>query len=284
MAHTRPTYLYAIIGVALVLIVLGFFALTALHLTQLTNLYKEKVDIWLELKPELAAGEIERVSNSIRQHPAVKAETLKFITKEQVAADMTADLGEESMLEEMPDLLRDVLRFNVHAEYLDQSSLNSWRAQLREDPAVADLYFEASNLGNVHDNIKNLGWITLGLSILLIFAAVTLIHNTIRLALYANRFLIKNQQLVGASWGFISKPYVQRGILNGLISAGIAIAVLAAFYWWICKLVPDIRDLITSGELLLFYVVLLLLGALISGISSWFVVNKFLRMQLDDLY
>ncbi|MBN8683144.1 MAG: hypothetical protein J0L99_10825 [Chitinophagales bacterium] len=284
MAHTRPTYLYAIIGVALVLIVLGFFALTALHLTQLTNLYKEKVDIWLELKPELAAGEIERVSNSIRQHPAVKAETLKFITKEQVAADMTADLGEESMLEEMPDLLRDVLRFNVHAEYLDQSSLNSWRSQLREDPAIADLYFEASNLGNVHDNIKNLGWITLGLSILLIFAAVTLIHNTIRLALYANRFLIKNQQLVGASWGFISKPYVQRGILNGLISAGIAIAALAVFYWWICKLVPDINDLITLGELTLFYVVLLVVGALISGISSWFVVNKFLRMQLDDLY
>lgn len=284
MAHTRPTYLYAIIGVALVLIVLGFFALTALHLTQLTNLYKEKVDIWLELKPELAASEIERISNNIRQHPAVKAETLKFITKEQVAADMTADLGEESMLEEMPDLLRDVLRFNVHAEYLDQSSLNSWRSQLREDPAVADLYFEASNLGNVHDNIKNLGWITLGLSILLIFAAVTLIHNTIRLALYANRFLIKNQQLVGASWGFISKPYVQRGILNGLISAGIAIAALAVFYWWICKLVPDINDLITLGELTLFYVVLLVVGALISGISSWFVVNKFLRMQLDDLY
>ena len=284
MAHTRPNYLYAIIGVALVLIVLGFFALTALHLTQLTNLYKEKVDIWLELKPELAASEIERLSNSIRQHPAVKAETLKFITKEQVAADMTADLGEESMLEEMPDLLRDVLRFNVHAKYLDQSSLDNWRTQLREDPAVADLYFEASNVGNVHDNIKNLGWITLGLSILLIFAAVTLIHNTIRLALYANRFLIKNQQLVGASWGFISKPYVQRGMLNGLISAGIAIAVLAAFYWWIGKLVPDISGLITGSELLLFYVALLLLGILISGISSWFVVNKFLRMQLDDLY
>ena len=284
MAHTRPNYLYAIIGVALVLIVLGFFALTALHLTQLTNLYKEKVDIWLELKPELAASEIERLSNSIRQHPAVKAETLKFITKEQVAADMTADLGEESMLEEMPDLLRDVLRFNVHAKYLDQSSLDNWRTQLREDPAVADLYFEASNVGNVHDNIKNLGWITLGLSILLIFAAVTLIHNTIRLALYANRFLIKNQQLVGASWGFISKPYVQRGMLNGLISAGIAIAVLAAFYWWIGKLVPDISGLITGSELLLFYVALLLLGVLISGISSWFVVNKFLRMQLDDLY
>lgn len=284
MAHTRPTYLYAIIGVALVLIVLGFFALTALHLTQLTNLYKEKVDIWLELKPELAASEIDRLSNSIRQHPAVKAETLKFITKEQVAADMTADLGEESMLEEMPDLLRDVLRFNVRAEFLEQTGLETWRTQLREDPAVADLYFEASNVGNVQDNIKNLGWITLGLSILLIFAAVTLIHNTIRLALYANRFLIKNQQLVGASWGFISKPYVQRGMLNGLFSAGIAIAVLAAFYWWICKLVPDISGLITLGELSLFFVVLLLLGVLISGISSWFVVNKFLRMQLDDLY
>jgi len=276
--------LYAIASVALVLFMLGFFALTALHARQLVTLFKEKVDIWLELKPDLAQEDVSSVVAEVRQQVFVKKETITFITREQAQAAMKEDLGDEGMLADMPNLFRDVVRFNVRADYLDNDSLTAWRERLRENPFVADLYFEAANTGNVSRNIENLGWITLGLGILLIFAAVTLIHNTIRLELYANRFIIKNQELVGASWGFISRPYIRRGIFNGLWSALLAIALLIGSLSWAQHLVAGLDALQDVNNSVAVYAGLLLLGVLISGLSTWFVVRKFLKMKIDDLY
>lgn len=280
----RPNYLYAIISVALVLFILGFFALTVLHARKLVALFKEKVDIWLELKSDTPASEAARIMDDIKSKPFVKSGSVSFITKAQAAADMKADLGNENMPSDVPDLLRDIVRFNVVANYLDRDSLAEWRNQLRQDTCVADMYLDAANTSNVDKNIENLGWITLGLGILLLFAAVTLIHNTIRLALYANRFVIKNQELVGASWAFISRPYIQRGIWNGLLSALCAIVALLICLLWAQRLVPDLRDLQDWPATIVVFVGLLLLGVLLSGLSTWYVVNKFLRMRLDELY
>ncbi len=284
MSRTKPTYIYAIVSVALVLYVLGFFAVTALNARQLVTLFKEKIDIWLELKPGITQEDVARIVGQVRRQPFVKKESIKFISRAEAARSMRSDLGDESLLEQMPDLLRDVVRFNVSAEYLRNDSLAQWREELRQDTLIADLYFEAANVGNVSKNIENIGWITLILGFLLVFAAITLIHNTIRLALFSNRFLIKNQELVGASWGFITRPYIQRGLWNGLISAIIAIAVLVATLAWIQHLIPEIADLQSTNDTVLIYFALAVTGLLISGLSTWFVVNKFLRMRIDDLY
>lgn len=284
MSRTKPTYLYAIISVALVLFILGFFAQTAIHGRKLVQLFKEKVDIWLELKSDAGPADVERIVATVRQQPFVKSETITFITREQAAASMKEDLGDASLLQDLPELMRDVVRFNVQADYLNNDSMFNWREQLRADTMVADLYYEAATTGNVGPNLEKLGWITLALGFLLIFAAVTLIHNTIRLALYSNRFLIKNQELVGASWEFISRPYIRRGILNGLISAALAIAALIAATTIMARQMPELRDLQDLNSTLAVYVGLIVLGILISGLSTWFVVNKFLRMRVDDLY
>lgn len=284
MPKTRPTYIYAIFSVALVLFALGFFALTALQARKLITLFKEKVDVWLELKPGLPADEVTRIVDGVKAQRFVKEETVSFITREEAEADMKAELGEESLLEEIPNVMHDIVRFNVHAEYLDNDSLLAWRTELARDSAVAELHYQVANIGNVGQNIENLGWITLGLSFLLIFAAIALIHNTIRLALYANRFVIKSQELVGASWGFISRPYIVRGLLNGLWSAAIAIAALIAVQQWAQRLVPDLRALDDVNLLVAVFAGLVALGLLISGISTYVVVNKFLRMRVDDLY
>jgi cell division transport system permease protein len=284
MPRTKPTYFYAIISVALVLFILGFFALTALHGRKLVTLFKEKVDIWLELKPGVSEADVTRIIGQVREHPFVKPETITFITREQAAAAMKEELGDKSLLEDNPDILRDVVRFNVKADFLDNDELATWREELKQDSLIADLYFEAANTGNVGTNIQNLGLIALVLGFLLIFAAVTLIHNTIRLALYSNRFLIKNQELVGASWDFISRPYIRRGIQNGLVSAALAIAALIAALWWLYQMVPELGQLQDLNSVLMVFVGLVLLGMVISGLSTYFVVNKFLRMRVDDLY
>ncbi len=284
MSRTKPTYFYAIISVALVLFIVGFFMLTTLHARKLVTLFKEKIDIWLELKPDLAEEDVARIVGKIRQNPFVKTESITFITREQATTTMKQDLGDESMLEDAPDLLRDVIRFNIKSGYLNDENLAKWREELRQDTLISDLYYEASNIGNVSKNIQNMGLLALGLVFLLIFAAITLIHNTIRLALFSNRFIIKNQELVGASWAFISQPYIRQGILNGFWSALLAIAGLIGIFVWIEHQVPDIAQLRDLDSMLLVFISILLLGALISGLSTWFVVHKFLRMRIDDLY
>jgi cell division transport system permease protein len=284
MQRTRPTYLYAIASVALVLYVLGFFAIMAMQGQKLVTIFKEKVDLWLELKPGLAESDIARIVGEVRRQPFVKKESVAFITREQAAATMRQDLGDESMLQDMPDLMRDVVRFNVKAEFLDDQRLAEWREALRRDTLVSDLFFDAANTNNVGKNIRSLGLITLGLGVFLIFAAIALIHNTIRLALYSNRFVIKNQELVGASWEFISRPYIKQGVLNGLWSAAIAIAALTATLWWLRQVMPDLEQLQDMNAMVLVFTGLALVGVLISGLSTWWVVNKFLRMKLDELY
>lgn len=284
MPRSKPTYFYAIISVAMVLFILGFFAIMATHARQLATMFKEKVDIWLELQANTPEEEIARMVQDIRRQPFVKQESVTFITREQAQTTMKKDLGDESLLEDVPNLLRDVIRFNVRAAFLQNDSLLNWRETLRRDTFISDLYFEAANTGNVGKNIQNLGWIILGLGILLIFAAVTLIHNTIRLALFSNRFLIKNQELVGASWAFISRPYIVRGIMNGLWSALIAIAALIGTQWSASRLMPDLQQLEDLNSILAIFMLLILLGILISGLSTYFVVQKFLRMRVDDLY
>lgn len=284
MPRTRPTYLYAIASVALVLYVLGFFALMALHGQRLVTLFKERVDLWLELKPGLAESDVARIVGEVRQQPFVKKESVTFITREQAAATMREDLGEESLLEDMPDLMRDVVRFNVKAEYLEDQRLADWREALKQDTVVSELFFEAANTNNVAANIRNMGMVTLVLGLMLVFAAITLIHNTIRLDLYSNRFIIKNQELVGASWEFISRPYIRRGVINGLWSACLAILALSITLWGLPKAMPLFEQLQNTNEAVLVFSALALLGVLISGASTWWVVNKFLRMKLDDLY
>ena len=119
---------------------------------------------------------------------------------------------------------------------------------------------------------------------MLVFAAVALIHNTIRLDLYSNRFLIKNQELVGASWSFIGKPYIRRGLLNGLLSGLLAVLSLSIMIMWLHSVVPELEELGDPNGILLVMTALVLLGMLISGLSTWFVVNRFLKMRIDDLY
>ncbi len=284
MTRSKPNYLSAIGSVALVLFMVGFFALSALHARQLVALFKEKVDIWLELRPEASQADVSRIMADVRRKPFVKKESVQFITREQAVEQMKADLGDTLLLADLPNMLRDVVRFNVRANYLEADSLAALREIFSRDSLVAELQFERAATENIGRNIEKMGWLTLCLGFLLIFAAIALIHNTIRLALYSNRFLIKNQELVGATWEFISRPYLLRGILNGLWSGVAAIAALLLLTTWLQGQLPELAELEDMAGTLTVFACLLVLGIVISGLSTWWVVNKFLKMRVEELY
>lgn len=284
MARTRPNYISVIFSVALVLLLIGLFVLTAAYGNRLVEAFKEKVDIWIELQPDLSEPEVARIMQLVQSQPFVKKESLSFISSEAAAATMRKDLGDETLLTDLPDLMRDVVRFNVKAEFLTPDSLSEWRAQIKQDSAVADVFFEAFSVGNASENIQKISIFLLILAFILIVGAVALIHNTIRLALYANRFVIKNQEMVGASWSFIARPYIRKGITNGIWSGVIATIILTGLTYSALNSMPDLSNVHDTTLFVIICFGLLLSGALIGGISTWWVVNKLLKMRLEDLY
>ncbi|MCB0570458.1 MAG: permease-like cell division protein FtsX [Phaeodactylibacter sp.] len=277
----RPNYLYSIISVALVLFVLGFFALAVLNARQLVHGLKEKVNLIVELREDSGAGHLqEYLSGSA----FVKEGSVQYISKGQAAEMMRDEFGEDFLKLDMPNPLYDVVTFNVRAAFMAPDSLRNIRAAILKQPSVSDVYYQESLVNEISENIRSLSFIGLGILLFSIVVAGVLIHNTVRLALYANRFLIKNMELVGASWEFISRPYIRRGAWHGLLSGLLASVGVLLVYLWLQNAIPGLQEGNNRGLILSLAMVLCLLGLAINAASTYYVVRKYLKMRVDDLY
>ncbi|MCB0651388.1 MAG: permease-like cell division protein FtsX [Saprospiraceae bacterium] len=281
---TRPNYLYSIMSVALVLFLLGFFALLIAHGQRLVKSFKEKVVIVIELKDEISDEDVGALRESLSGKPYTKAGSVEYIDKESAEEDMKETFGEDFLKLDMPNPFYDILTFNVNAGYANRDSLINIKGGLKDSPAVNDVFYQENLVDQIADNIKKLSWITLGIGLFFIFVAITLIHNTVRLALYANRFLIKNMQLVGATWEFISRPYIYRAMQHGLLSALIAAVLLVLVLFWAEVSLPALGELQDWNLIAVLFLALLVLGILINALSTHSVVKKYLKMREDDLY
>ncbi|MCB9081865.1 MAG: hypothetical protein H6555_09165 [Lewinellaceae bacterium] len=283
-ARTKPNYLYAISSVALVLFILGFFGLLLLNAQQLIRLYKEQVNIIVELGEDPPAGQVDTLRQYLAAAAFTKSGSVTYLDKNAAADLMRRDFGDEFLQLDLPNPFFDIITFNVKGQYLQLDSLRQIREQIQTYPVVSDVFYQESLLDEVVNNLNRLQTVAIVVSIFFVLVAMSLIYNTIRLALYANRFLIKNMELVGASWGFISRPYLGRALLHGLISGLITCTALALVLSWIKIQVPELELATSPQQLLILGGGLLILGALIYLISTYFVVNKYLNMRVDDLY
>ena len=283
-AKKKPKYIYSMISMILVLFLLGFFGMAILHAHQLVKVYKEKIDILVEIKPETTKNSILKVKKGLEAKNFIKKGSVRFVSKEEGVKLLKEEIGEDFMNMDFRNPLFDMLLFNVKEQHIHPDSLREIRSQLMVQQEIRDVYFQEGMIGQIESNIKKAGILAMVIAFLFIIITMTLIHNTIRLALYANRFLIKNMELVGASWEFISGPYLKRGFINGLLSGLIAITLLTAILIWAQKGLPELQTLQNLSNFGLLFGALLLLGIAISVISTYYVVNKYLRMRTDDLY
>ncbi len=282
--RTKPNYVYTISSVAMVLFLLGFFSVLFSLSRQLGHLLKERVSILVEIEPESNPLLVDSLVRTIQADSIIKSETIVLTSKEAALAALQEDVGEDLLSLDLPNPLYDVITFNVKAAYMTSERLEGLRHKLKSERFVKDVYYQEGLVHQIVANIKKISWLFLVLGCLFLVIAITLIHNTVRLALYANRFVIKNMELVGATWEFISKPYIRRSILHGIISAIIAILLLICLLLWANRYLPEIGTLSTGFTLTGIAGVLLLLGILINGLSTYFVINKYLNMRLEDLY
>ena len=281
---SRPNYVYAIISGALVLFLFGCFGLLLLHTGQLLRFFQEQVDLILEFKPETAAEEIQAVQAALEATPYVVPGSVQHVDQASATAMMVEEFGRDFLALDLQAPFYDILTFNVQSGYMNPESLANIRSSWRSVASVNDVFYQENLLDAVARNIRKTGITLLILSIFFTIIVGILIHNTVRLSLYANRLLIKTMELVGASWGFISRPYLRRAAWQGLLSAGLAIGGIVIVLEALRERIPQLALSPADVEILTLFGALLFLGIGINIFSTWMVVKKYLRMRMDDLY
>jgi cell division transport system permease protein len=283
LKRSKPNYLYSIIGVAIVLFIMGIMGWLFINLHTIGDNFKEDIRISVYLKTA-----DKNTVNSIQQFIASKpyAKNVEFVSKEKAKAIWNKENNEEwaQILDINP--LPESVDFFAKAKYVNTDSLtkitSAIQNQFKND--IADIQYPKSLVTNLNERATKIGLIFLVLSVILCVIVIISIDNTIRLAMFSNRFLIKTMQMVGATRGFISKPLLVRALLNGLASAFIAIFLLFGLIEWASTQFPQIKNLQGIKSSILLFGGLIIIGVSISVFSTYRSVLKYLKMKLDDLY
>ena len=220
----QSSYLTTIISISLVLFMLGMLGLIILNARQISNHVKENIGFSIILKKGIKAVDIAQIKKSLDAEAFVKA--TEFIDPDEAAAEFQETLGEDFVQFIGENPLLPSIEVKLNAAYANPDSLGIIQAQLLENSKIKEVFYQANLVDAVNQNMKKISMYLLGFSALLLLIAMALINNTIRLSIYSKRFLIKTMQLVGARHSFIRRPFVIRGIGNGIVAAFIAIALI----------------------------------------------------------
>ncbi len=280
----KPTYAYAIIGVSLVLFLFGIVGWFFLNLRKTGDYLKENIQVHAYLSPTASKKQIDSLQRYVKDIPYVNR--VEYTTKEMALEKYSAanDSSWKKMLDANP--LPESIDFNLKSDYVQADSLVKLSENLQTafPGVINDFSFPSETVTKIGKYVRIGAIIFLIAAGILTILVVFSIDNTIRLAMYSNRFLIKTMQMVGATRGFIARPINQRAFINGLISAGIAIVAVWGTVLIIEAMIPDFKVLHDNQGLLLLFFVITILGIAISLASTHRSVIKYLRMKLDDLY
>ncbi len=279
------SYLSAGISVSMVLLMLGLFALIFLQANALLRHMREHINLIIELKRDCSPENRKQLEAYLQQSPYLKKGSLQYVSREDAFRQMKEEFGDDLNVLAGINPMYDTYVFNVSSEYLDSTILKRMRTSLKSRFAfINDLYYEESLISMAAANLKKIGWGVLGAGLVLGVIALLLIHNAIRLSLQENRFLIKNMQLVGASWDFISRPYLLKSALAGFISGLVAVVLLELLRRSFLRQIPELAAIQDVSKIALTYGSLLIIGVLMYLLSTYWVVRKHLKMRVEDLY
>jgi cell division transport system permease protein len=273
----------SILGVTLVLFLLGIIGWLVINANKLGQYFRESVEVRAYLRSsDVSVQDSTAIINYIAQQPYVREYT--YVTKEAAKKQYLDDGNNDwaGVLDENP--LPNSINFKLKNEYVQSDTLAQIEKTIEANPLISDVQYPKELVTNLNKNINRISLILLALAIILALVVIVLIDNTIRLAMFSNRFLIKTMQMVGATRWFIAKPLNVRAIINGAISATIAIILVYGLTLAAENVLPELRALNDTKTLILLFIALLILGIAITLFSTYRSVRKYLRMKLDELY
>ena len=270
------------ISTTMVLLLLGMVVFFVLSARNLSAHMKENLTVTVMLKDSVSTNDAHLFCRDLYHRPY--SHSIDYISKEQAKREQVRELGSDPSEFLGFNPFPATLEIKLKADYACKDSLKWIAKELKKDSRVSDLAYMEDLMNQVNRNISRISLVLLVLALLLTFVSFSLISNTVRLSVYANRFVIHTMKLVGASWGFIRRPFLRQAVGVGVVAAILACAVLGAGVYGLYLTQPGILDIVTWEVLVLTGAAVLLFGIIITALCAWLAVNKFLRMKARELY
>ena len=275
-------FITAGISTTMVLFLLGlvvFFVLTA---NNLSVYIRENIAFSAILDDNIKETSIIKLQESLNKKDYVKK--IVYISKEQALEEQIKAMGTDPSEFLGHNPFNASMEIRLNAGYTDPDSIKWIEKELLENKNIIEVSYPQNLLDSVNKNLKKISVFLLGLAVLLSLISFSLINNTIRLTIYSKRFLIHTMKLVGASWGFIRRPFISRNLWIGILSGAAANAILTALAYMAVKYEPELLVIISPESVLIVAVAVMVFGIIITTLCAYISINKYLRMKISELY
>jgi cell division transport system permease protein len=279
---TKTIYISTVFGVAMVLLMIGLLGLILVYANNISRYVKENIVLNVFVDEGAHETDVLQLQKQLDANPIVKQ--TQYVSKELAARNLQKDLGEDFVKFLGYNPLSLSLDVYLKADYANNTDIEKFKAQLLKNPLVKEVKYQQSLVDLMNQNLASISLVILAFTCIFVILSVALINNTIRLAIYSQRFLIKSMQLVGATKGFIRKPFILYGIWHGILGALIAIILLMGTLYLAVREIPDLVILQNYAEFGIVFLIVIGLGVFISGFSTLLAVNKYLRLKIYNLY
>jgi len=278
----RSSYITSVVSISMVLLVLGLLGWMLVNAKQFSDKTRESFTVSIFFRDSVDDLQILNFKEELDRKEFVKS--TKFVTRAEAAENYQQEVGVEfvDLLGYNP--LPASIDVNFKPEFAGQGNFDSTEEEWMRNPMVEKVSYQRVLIGQVVDNMKKLSWFFIAFSAILTLISVTLINNTIRLSIYSRRFLIKTMLLVGATQGFIRRPFLRSGLLQGFLAGLLAIFFIAGIMLLAERQFPELKDLRNFRLLGMLAGALLLGGVILSWICTFFAVRKYLNLKTDSLY
>ena len=278
------SYAISLMSITLVLFLLGVFVLFVIHARKLSNHVKENLGFEIVMNSDVKEANILRLQKELDAMAAVKS--TEYITKDEAITRLSEDLGEDFLqwLGNDANPLLPSIDVRFHADYANNDSIALLEAYLLENTDVKEVYYQKSLVDLINNHVNRIATVLIIVSAVLLVIAIALIRNTIRLSIYAKRFLMRSMQLVGATESFIRRPFLRSGVSQGFFGGLLADLFLFLILYGVSKRVPDLTLLQEPVVLAAVGIGIVVLGVILAWLSTRAALDKFLKANLDKLY
>lgn len=280
-------FLSVIFSVSLSLLLLGIFSLFLISSIEVRKVIQENTEVNIFLNKNISSNQVDKIKRTLFTKDYILSNdesTLKYISSSDAAEEFSKEIGEDFVNFLGSNPLRDLIVLKISSDFFEKENLENIESDILKIPGVYEVDYSKEMIENINSNIRNISLVFGGIFIILFLISIILINNTLRIALFSQRFLIRSMQLVGATANYILKPFIFRGIIYGFISGILSSAILYSLIILINERINESNMIIGIEKLSIIFISLIITGILIVMFSTYTSVNKYLNSSLDDLY